>query len=202
MRKLCFGGTFNPIHHGHLLCGIAALEQLAFDRLVLIPSAIPPFKVSSADMASAADRLGMCQLAAENVPIVEVNGIELERSTPSFTIDTARKLRQLGWGKVSWLIGADTVAELPRWHDFAALVEEVDFVVMGRPGFPIDWQSHPKELRQLEQTFVTVPQIEISATEIRRRARGGQSLDYMTPAAVCNYIRERKLYSVPRPPRP
>ena len=194
MRKLCLGGSFNPIHHGHLLCGLAAAEHLAFDRLVLIPSAVPPLKVLSADMASAADRLVMCQLATEGVPAIEISNIELERSVPSFTIDTVRQLRQLGWGKVSWLIGADIVAELPRWHDFPALLDEVDFVIMHRPGSVMDWQSLPIELRHLQQSVVTVPQIDISATDIRRRVRTGQSIDYMTPRSVCNYIREKRLY--------
>jgi nicotinate-nucleotide adenylyltransferase len=196
MRKLCFGGSFNPIHHGHLLCGMAAAEQLAFDRLVLIPSAIPPLKALSADMASAADRFGMCKLATEHVPGIEVSGIELERSTPSFTIDTARQLRQLGWGKVSWLIGSDAVAELPRWHDLQGLLREIDFVVIGRPGQIIDWQSLPAELRHLEQSLVIVPQIQISATEIRRRVRNNLAIDFLTPPPVCAYIHERGLYRV------
>jgi nicotinate-nucleotide adenylyltransferase len=194
MRKLCFGGSFNPIHHGHLLCGMAAAEKLAFDTLVLIPSAIPPLKALSADMASAADRFGMCKLATEHVTGIQISDVELARSTPSFTIDTARQLRQLGWDKVSWLIGADAVAELPRWHDLPALLREVDFVVMGRPGQTVDWQALPAELRHLEESFVTVPQIEISATEIRRRVRNNQSIDFLTPAPVCAYIHERGLY--------
>jgi nicotinate-nucleotide adenylyltransferase len=194
MRKLCFGGSFNPIHHGHLLCGLAAVEQLALDSLVLIPSAIPPLKFSAADMASAADRIGMCRLATKDAVGIEVNDIEAERSTPSFTIDTARQLRQLGWGKVSWLIGADALAELPRWHNLPALLEEVDFVVMARPGFSIDWRTLPGELGRLHKSVVAVPQIDISATQIRKRIRDGKPIDYLTPPAVCDYIREHKLY--------
>lgn len=197
MRKLCLGGSFNPIHHGHLLCGLAAMEQLAFDRLVLIPSAIPPLKSQTADMAPATDRFGMCKLAAEGATTIELNGIELERTTPSFTIETARRLRQLGWDNVSWLIGADALAELPRWHDLPALLREVDFVVMARPGWTTDWKALPKEIHHLERSVVTVPQIQISATEIRGRVRAGLPIDFMTPPSVAAYIRGRGLYADP-----
>jgi len=196
MRKLCLGGSFNPIHHAHLLCGLAAMEQLAFDRLVLIPSAIPPLKQVAADMASATDRFAMCKLAAEGVPSLEVDGIELERTLPSFTIDTTRQLRQRGWQNVSWLIGADAIQQLPHWHELPSLLREVNFIVMGRPGWTIDWQRLPAEVRHLERSLVTVPQIEISATQIRRRVRDRVPIDFMTPPAVCDYIHEHELYEL------
>ncbi len=199
MRKLCLGGSFNPIHHGHLLCGMAAVEKLGFDTLVLIPSAVPPLKSSTADMARATDRFGMCQLATEGVASIETNGIELQRDTPSFTIDTVRSLKSAGWGKVSWLIGTDVLATLPHWHNLPALLLEVDFVVMCRPGWTTDWQTLPAELRHLQRSVVTVPQIQISATEIRRRVRAGLSIDYMTPPAVAAFIQERGLYREENP---
>jgi nicotinate-nucleotide adenylyltransferase len=194
MRKLCLGGSFNPIHHGHLLSGLAAVESLGFDRLVLIPSAVPPLKQMAADMASAADRLAMCNLAAAGVNAIEVDGIELERTRPSFTIDTARQLRQRGWENVSWLIGADALESLPRWHELSALLREVNFIVMARPGWTIDWQNLPVSLRQLEDSTVQIPQIQISATQIRMRVRDQLPIAFMTPPAVCEYIREHGLY--------
>src|SRR5580658_10532678 len=104
MRKLCLGGSFNPIHHGHLLCALAAAETLRFQRLTLIPSANPPLKQMAADMASPAQRLAMCELATAGIAAIEVNGIEFERSSLSFTIDTARELKRRGWPSVTWLI--------------------------------------------------------------------------------------------------
>jgi nicotinate-nucleotide adenylyltransferase len=197
MRKLCLGGSFNPIHHGHLLCGLAAAEKLGFQKLVLIPSAQPPLKASAADMASAADRIAMCKLAAAGSAAIEVDCLESERSAPSFTIDTARELKRRGWETVSWLIGSDNLSGLPLWHDLPGLLREVDFVVMTRPGWSPDWAALPPALRQLEGRTVTVPQIDISSTNIRRRIAAGLPIDFMTPPAVCQYIRQQGLYRAP-----
>ncbi len=200
MRKLCLGGSFNPIHHGHLLCGLAAAERLGFDQLVLIPSGVPPLKQGAADLASAADRFAMCRLAAAGVAAIEVDAIELERPLPSFTIDTARQLRQRGSEKVSWLIGADALEYLPHWHELPALLREVNFIVMARPGWTIDWQKLPVNVRQLENCMVQVPQIQISATQIRMRVKDQLPIDFMTPPAVSDYIREHDLYRANDPP--
>jgi nicotinate (nicotinamide) nucleotide adenylyltransferase len=142
LRRVCFGGTFNPIHHGHLLCARAVAEVRGFDRVTLIPSAVPPHKSSltgNIDLASAQDRLAMCRLAVEGDPLFETNDIELHRSSPSFTIDTARELKRRGWPSVSWLIGGDVVPTLPSWHESFALLAEVQFIVMERPGSTLDW---------------------------------------------------------------
>src|SRR5215210_7294765 len=97
MRTLCFGGSFNPIHHGHLLCARAVAEREGFDRVELIPSAQPPHKAGTAfDMAPAEDRLAMCRLAIEGTKLFAVNDIELRRSGPSYTVDTARQLKAQG----------------------------------------------------------------------------------------------------------
>src|SRR5215204_3176269 len=101
MRRLCFGGSFNPIHHGHLICARAAAEAAGFERVVLIPSALPPHKLDDTELASSTDRLAMCRLAVEGDPWFEVEDIELIRKGPSYTIDTARELRRRGWPDVS-----------------------------------------------------------------------------------------------------
>jgi nicotinate-nucleotide adenylyltransferase len=194
MGKLCLGGSFNPIHHGHLLCGLAAAEKLGFERLVLIPSAQPPLKALAADMASAADRIAMCRLAVAGSTAIEVDCLESERSAPSFTLDTARELKRRGWETVSWLIGSDNLPDLPLWHDLPSLLREVDFIVMTRPGWSPDWAALPPILRQLERRMVTVPQIDISSTDIRRRVAAGLPIDFMTPSAVSEYIRTQRLY--------
>jgi nicotinate-nucleotide adenylyltransferase len=195
MRNLCFGGSFNPIHNGHLICSAAVAKVMDVTRLVLIPSATSPHKLGHADMAPAADRLRMCQLAVEGNDLFEVDDLELRRGPPSYTIDTIRSLRrERGWEDVNWLIGADQVAALPRWHEAAALLREVNFVVMARPNWAFDWHTLPPEFRVLQKNVVEAPLVDISATDIRRRVTAGEPIDHLTPPAVAQYIQTRGLY--------
>ena len=194
MRKLCFGGSFNPIHHGHLICAQAAAAACGFEKVVLIPSAQGPHKPCQTDLADADHRVKMCQLVAAGDDSFEVDDLEVRRGAVSYTIDTARELRKRGWEQIHWLIGADMLAMLPQWHEAEALLREVRFVVMGRPGWSIDWSSLPAGLRVLERNVVPVPLIDISATEIRRRVCGGDSIAYLVPPAVQQYIQAHGLY--------
>lgn len=194
MRRLWFGGSFNPIHHGHLLGARAAAEAAGFDRVVLVPSALPPHKLGAKEMASAEHRLAMCRAAVEGDERFEVDDLELARTGPSYTVDTARQLRRRGWTEVPWLIGADTVPMLPQWHESDALLAELTFVVMGRPGHDLDWPSLPDKVRALRDKVVSGPQIEISASDIRRRVATGRPIRYLTPPAVESYIRVNSLY--------
>jgi len=195
MHNLCFGGSFNPIHNGHLLCSQAVASVRDVTELLLIPSATSPHKVGHADMASADDRLAMCRLAVAGNPLFEVDDVEVRRAGPSYTIDTVRYLRTAKrWEHVNWLIGADQVAALPRWREPAALLREVNFVVMARPGWSFDWHALPPEFRMLQNNVVEAPLIDISATDIRRRVRAGEPIDHLVPPAVAGYIRERGLY--------
>ena len=188
MRKLCFGGSFNPIHHAHLLCARAVAEAKGFDRVVLIPSALPPHKLQTIELASPQDRLAMCRLAAEGEPLFEVSDLEVSRSGPSYTIDTVRALRGQGWNRVAWLIGADMVTTLPKWHRPLDLLQEADLMVMARPGWSFDWEALPEPYRVLRERVVEAPLIDVSATTIRGRVSAGRSIRYFTPDAVCEYI--------------
>jgi len=194
MRKLCFGGSFNPIHHAHLLCARAVAEAKGFDRIVLIPSALPPHKLQATELVSPHDRLAMCRLAAEGEPLFEVSDLEVNRSGPSYTIDTVRTLRRQGWDRVTWLIGADMVSTLPKWHEPLELLREAELVVMVRPGWSFDWQALPEPYRVLKERVAEAPLIDVSATTIRRRVAAGQSIRYFTPNTVCDYIATRGLY--------
>lgn len=203
MKTLCLGGSFNPIHHGHLICARAVAEAAGYQKLALIPSAWPPHKPRQKDLADASERLHMCRLAiqsldkdataASNVTL-EVCDVELTRTGLSYTIDTVRALKQMGWPEVHWLIGADMLQLLPKWHEPAALLREAVFVVMARPGVEIDWTSLPAEFAPLRQTIIQVPLIDISSTQIRQRIRAGLSIDYLTPPPVVEYIRKKHLY--------
>ncbi len=193
MRTLCFGGTFNPVHHGHLVCARAVAEVAGFDRVVLVPNQQSPHKAEVA-VAPAVDRLAMCRAAVAGDPLFAVDDIEATRPGPSYTLHTARALRAAGWPAVHWLIGADQVASLPHWHDPAALLAEVQFWVMARPGWSFDWEALPEPFRQLRDRVVTAPLVQVSSTDLRRRLAEGRSLRYLTPDAVVDFIHDRRLY--------
>lgn len=196
MRKglLCFGGSFNPIHNAHLECcrNVAKLRKSA--RVLLIPTAVSPHKIGHSDMASATDRLTMCRIAAEGDSLFEVSDIELHRKGPSFTIDTVHELQRSGQGPIEWLIGADMLAILPKWHRATELIRDAQILIMARPGFEIRWNDLPEEFRFLKSNVVPAPLIDISATEIRRRVAAGESIADVVPPGVASYIRERGLY--------
>jgi nicotinate-nucleotide adenylyltransferase len=194
MPILYFGGSFNPIHHGHLIASCAAAEAGGFDGVTLIPSHQPPHKPAGLDMASPNQRLAMCELAAQGVAGFQVDALELSRSGPSYTIDTARTLARRDGQKVHWLIGTDMLLHLPKWHEPEALLAEVSFVIVARPGWQFDWQSMPPAFRHLAGQVVETPLIDISATGIRRRVSAGLGIDYLTPPGVCRYIAEEGLY--------
>jgi nicotinate-nucleotide adenylyltransferase len=194
MPDLWFGGSFNPIHHAHLICARAVAEQAGYKRVVLVPSAISPHKINDSTMASSADRLEMCRLATANIAGFDVSDIEITLPTPSFTLQTARELRRRGHDKIHWLIGGDMLLYLPQWRQPLDLLAEVHFIVMARPGSNIDWSALPPEYRHLRDNVVEAPQIDISATDIRRRVVAGLGIDFLTPPAVCDYIRNHGLY--------
>jgi nicotinate-nucleotide adenylyltransferase len=206
MRRLCFGGSFNPIHHAHLICARAVAEARGFNEVVLIPSAQPPHKPDAgSDLAAPEQRLEMCRLALSDTADMSdkaakaavrfsVDDVELRRSGPSYTIHTAGELKGRGWETVSWLIGADMLLYLPKWHRPLDLLAEVEFLVMARPGWEFDWSTLPAEYRSLEANVVAAPLLDISATEIRRRVGSGLSIDYLTTPGVVRYIADHALY--------
>src|SRR4051794_18604351 len=134
IKTLCLGGSFNPIHHGHLRCSRAVAETLGHERVMLIPSGRPPHKPGDTSLAGAEDRLAMCRLAAEQASDgrirFDVDDLEVRRTGPSYTIDTVRQLKSQGWPSVDWLIGADMVLNLPTWKEPLALLAEANLLVM------------------------------------------------------------------------
>ena len=196
-EKICFGGTFNPIHHGHLICARAAAEAVGAKTVVILPAGNPTHRGEQADLAEAKDRLEMCRLAVAGMAGFEIDDRECRRAGATYTIDTARELKREGWAEVVWLIGADMVNTLPKWHEAEALLREVRFIVMARPGTRFEWDKLPASVRELERNVVEVPQIDISATEIRRRVGAGLAIDFLTPPAVVSHIDQKKLYRNP-----
>jgi nicotinate-nucleotide adenylyltransferase len=191
---LCFGGSFNPIHNGHLTCARTVAGKLNLRKVLLIPSGCPPHKPEAAELADAIDRLGMCRIVAHEDPLFRVTDLEIRRPGPSYTLDTVQQLRDSGLKDIHWLIGADMLNFLPKWHRPLELLAEVNFVVIARPGFTFDWDALPAEFQVLRDHVVEAPLIDVSATEIRRRVREGEPIDAMVPASVARYIEAHRLY--------
>jgi nicotinate-nucleotide adenylyltransferase len=177
-----YGGTFDPVHHGHLILAREAFEQLGLEKVIFVPAAQSPFK--DAPMASAEMRLSMLRAAIKNEAGFTVDDCELRRAPPSYTIDTVEEIqRREGEAEIFLFIGEDNLAGLPEWHRFAELEKLVCFVVLHRTGKPA---THPYEMVSRK--------IDISATEIRKRVASGRSIRYLVPPAVEEIIRQGKLY--------
>jgi nicotinate-nucleotide adenylyltransferase len=136
----------------------------------------------------------MAEASVRGTPDFTVSSIEVTRNGPSYTLTTAQALKEIGFKEIHWLIGADMAQYLPKWHQPEALLREVHFVVMARPGWQMDWDAMPEPYRVLRERVVEAPQVELSATQIRRRVAEGKSIDFLTPPPVVEYIRHHGLY--------
>lgn len=193
MQRLgVIGGTFDPVHTGHLLLALSVLEALGLDRVIFVPAADPPHKERRPDMASAEDRFTMVRLATERIPCFQASRLEVERPGKSYTVDTLRQLRRLHPDSQLYLIiGADNVAQLPTWHDPEAILGLCTVVAGSRQvSGP---EPPPPELAQRVQTVQTRC-VEVSSTEIRQRLAAGRPISYLVPDRVEEFIRSRRLY--------
>jgi nicotinate-nucleotide adenylyltransferase len=177
-----YGGTFDPIHHGHLILAREAVEQLSLEKLIFVPAATSPFKEEPA--APAEMRLSMVRAAIAGESRFEIDDLELHRPPPSYSFDTVEIIRKREPdSKIYFLIGEDNAPTLYKWHRFEELKKVVRFVVLDRTGTKIE---HAYEMVQRK--------IDISATEIRKRVASGQSIRYLVPQAVEEIIRQGGLY--------
>ena len=189
MRIGILGGTFNPVHLGHLLLAQGALEEIPLDRVLWIPARVSPHKAVEAEV-SAEDRARMVELAIEGNLSFRLSRTELSRESPSYTIETIRWLRtESNDPKVEWffLIGSDTAGELSSWRQIEELRRLVHFVAVPRPGQPT--AALPDGVRS-----IPVKTLDVSSSEIRRRIQQKRSIRYLVPESVRSYIEERKLY--------
>ena len=192
------GGTFDPIHMGHLITAEMVRTDAHLDEILFIPSARPPHK-DGARAASAEDRLIMTERAVQDNPYFSVSDIELRRDGPSYTVDTIAELRaDLGEAEIFFITGADAMNDLYRWHEPELLLRSCRFIVATRQGAPLDELLIAEKFTAEERSHIQVlptPHLEISSTVIRARVRAGLSIRHLVPRTVEEYIRERGLYS-------
>jgi nicotinate-nucleotide adenylyltransferase len=194
-----YGGTFDPVHHGHLVLARDAIEALGLSRLIFIPAAISPHKLSRQPGASGATRLAMLMAAVAGEPRFNVDDCELHRSGPSYAIETVGILRaKLPLAtELFYLIGQDNIAALHTWHRIAELMKLAKFVVFERGDRSL---SDPAPAVIDASSFATLPRrVDISATEIRKRVASGRSIRYLLPEEVRLMIAADGLYRVPEP---
>jgi nicotinate-nucleotide adenylyltransferase len=195
------GGTFDPIHIGHLIVAQEAVSALHLDRLFFLPAGDPPHK-HNREVTPAHHRVRMVELAIADNPAFELSLVDVERPGPSFTVDTLRLLRER-WGPdtaISFIIGWDMLDDLSTWRDPVGVVRQVHrLVAVHRPGYELS----PQYLSRLEEMVpginqrlapLEAPQIAISSTELRRRVASGRPIRYQVPDAVERYILAQGLY--------
>jgi nicotinate-nucleotide adenylyltransferase len=183
MRIGIYGGTFNPVHHGHLILARQALEEFKLDRLIFVPAAESPFKIQN-HTAPAGDRLAMLRLAIAGEDRFSVDPLEIERGGISYSIDTVKMFRSRDpEAELFFLVGEDNADRLTEWHRFEELKKLVCFVVLSRSE---DFES--------SEYPVVQRRIEISSTEIRNRVAKQESITYLVPESVKHYIEQHQLY--------
>jgi len=210
MLQAIYGGTFDPIHYGHLKSVTALAEEVSLRRVIIMPNNVPPHRPQP--QASSIQRKQMVELAIADKPLFRLDCRELERSTPSWTVETLEQIRAEKGNKqpLAFIIGQDSLVSLPRWHRWETLLSLCHLLVCQRPGFPLSmetpelqqWleQHRADSAQQLHQQpagkifMAPTPMYNISATTIRQRLESGLDCNELVPAAVLDFIRQQHLY--------
>lgn len=185
------GGTFDPIHYGHLNAAAQAADSLGLDRVIFVPAGLP-WQKHDRDIAHASHRFNMCLLATAGNPIFDVSRIEIDRDGPTYTAPTLRELAAQDayrGADIYFITGADALGSLPTWHEYPALLELATFVGVTRPGHDLETSDDAGSYRLL-----ATPGIDISSSMIRDRIARGESIDYLLPWPVISYLRKYALY--------
>ncbi len=187
MKIGLLGGTFNPVHIGHLILAEEAREKLGLDKIIFIPTALPPHK-DNLDIASPGDRLKMLKLAVASNKFFAVSDVEIKRQGRSYTIDTLKELKsKFSRDELYFIIGSDLLKYLAEWKDLGEILKMVEFVVATRPGYPLE---------QIPRYITTLPirAVDVSGFEVRQCVAQNKSFGYLVTDKVFDYIKKRKLY--------
>lgn len=213
MRKAVIGGTFNPIHFGHLRIAEEAREALKLDRVIFMPTSITPHKTEE-PVTEASMRLEMVRLATGDNPFFEASDMEIKRGGRSFTIDTVRELKEKGPDdlELSLIIGNDSFNDITSWCEYEELISLTSFIIVPRPGYPVKKPAEvlPVELARnfwydsttesyrnrngISLTYLSTTLMDISSSDIRKRVGGKGSIKYLVPSSVEDYILKQGLY--------
>ncbi len=205
-RKLgVFGGTFDPIHLGHLIIAEEAAERLGLEKVFFVP-AKDPWRKPRHDVADAGERLEMVRLAVEGNARFSVSKVDMEREGPSYSVDTLEDLRRSEGASAEFhfILGYDALADLPNWREPGRLADIARLVAVVRPGYRVDWRALETVVTSAKEriSLLEIPEVGISSTELRRRVAEGRSIRYWAPESVDAYIRSQGLYRAPgKPPR-
>ena len=184
-----FGGTFNPIHMGHLAIAQMAQERFKLDKVIFIPSHQPPHKnITPKELASAKDRYRMVKRAIAGNEFFEVSDVETKRAGKSYTVDTLRHFRKIYPSKTRFffIIGGDSLGTLATWKNIDEILKLATFIVVNRPGY--------SDIENIKHLSVTKPGIDISSSYLRERINSGKSVRYLVPEAIYRYIIKHGLY--------
>jgi nicotinate-nucleotide adenylyltransferase len=197
MRVGVFGGTFDPIHIGHLVSAEEAWVELKLERVVFLPAGLPPHKLDHV-MSPVEHRLAMVELAIASNPHFAVSKVDIERFGPCYTVDTIELLRD-EWGpgvEIYFIMGSDSLLDILTWHNPRRLIRLCRFAVVSRSGYQVDLDELDALLPGVTSRvqMLNAPELAISSTDIQRRVREGLSIKYQVPEAVEDYIYQHKLY--------
>jgi nicotinate-nucleotide adenylyltransferase len=220
MRIGLFGGTYNPVHFGHLRAALEVKEGFELDKVFLIPAALPPHK-SSGEVADTADRLHMLSLALENTSGLYLSDVELKRSGPSYTIDTVQHFKGMlpAESRIYLIMGLDAFLEIDTWKSYEELLRQVPFIIINRPGagsgadgfrwkilgdyltskLSADYVFSESEdvyrAKNRQPVYIyEVTAFDISSTKVRKLIRKGRSIGYLVPQKVAEFINSKGIY--------
>ncbi|MGA9078091.1 MAG: nicotinate-nucleotide adenylyltransferase [Acidimicrobiales bacterium] len=196
MRIGVFGGTFDPIHVGHLVAAVNARHTLGLDRVLFVVANEPWQKVGDRPVSPALDRLALVDAALGDVDGLEASRLEIDRGGPSYTIDTIEELRRLEpTADLYLIVGADVIAGLATWERLDDVRRETTMVVVNRPGSTPVLPGRDGRLTGWNAVAIEIPALEISSTDLRERAATGRPLDYLIPEGAVRMIKERGMYA-------
>jgi nicotinate-nucleotide adenylyltransferase len=198
------GGSFNPIHHGHLVAAQEAKAKFNLERIIFVPAYRNPFKTTEEhdhEMASTFHRYTMVELATSSNPAFYVSSFEIDREMPSYTLETLQHFRE-EYGESTglyFITGTDAVMTMPRWNGVEQFHNYCEIIAVTRPSYIPNYEEFIENASHLKLKvyFITIPALEISSSDIRERIRRGMPIRYLTPTSVAIYIEKQQIYKKP-----
>ena len=201
MRRIgVLGGTFDPIHYGHLAAAEEARVRVDLEKVLFVVAGLPPHKLDE-EVTPVEHRLAMVQLGIASNPHFELSRVDVDRSGPSYTVDTLSILHA-EWGQgteVFFILGIDSLLEVPTWHQPERLIKLCRLVAVARPGFEVDMSKLEDSIPGISSRveIIDMPEVDISSSDLQRRVKEGLPIRYQVPESVERYIREHRLYQQP-----